>query len=174
MNVNLDREDLINLIKGCEPAMEIWDHLKIKGKFDYSDQDGRFTWKSEIFEATDEELYSIYLLCKESWNIKRERKPTTIEGLKNEMHGEHEIVGSSVYDMTIYYGLNFKPVCDICNKNNVEFRKDIYYIRNVETGDVISKIICSNCSKAAQWNPQTDKEVLQDINNRMKDIFNGE
>lgn len=66
MEVNLDKYDLICLIKGSTPNYNVMDKLSKYGYFNNSYGE----WKWHIFNLdnlTKQELYKIYNLCKESW-----------------------------------------------------------------------------------------------------------
>lgn len=64
MNLDLDKEDLVCLVRGSSPSYSVFDHqlLKKAGHF-YSDQYARTSW-NELHTLTEEELYELYILCK--------------------------------------------------------------------------------------------------------------
>ena len=69
MLVNLDRDDLISLAKGTMPNYSVMNHPKIK-KHGYmgGPHGDEWKWKWNAFEnCTDEEIWEIYQLCKNSW-----------------------------------------------------------------------------------------------------------
>lgn len=67
MNIDLTRDDLRNLVKGCSVNYSGFDHpLVIRAGHSYSDQYGRTTWGS-LNDLTDEELLELYKVCKDSW-----------------------------------------------------------------------------------------------------------
>lgn len=67
MTVELDREGLEILVKGSEPSFEEFDNpLVVKAGMRYSDQYGTIKWLS-LKNITDDELYQLYLICRNSW-----------------------------------------------------------------------------------------------------------
>lgn len=69
MTVNLDRQDIISLLKGTKPYYPVMDKIpKELGSYI-----GGFTndWEWNNFDKnvtyTDEQLYELYLMCKNSW-----------------------------------------------------------------------------------------------------------
>lgn len=72
MKIDLDRADLISLAKGNYPMdQEALDH-KLIDKNGKNDFESGWEWHFDCFEEeSDEQIYSIYLICKESkvrWN----------------------------------------------------------------------------------------------------------
>jgi hypothetical protein len=66
MNIQLDREGLKTLVKGSTPSYFAFDNpLVIKAGHDYRDQYGTTTWR-KLDNLTDEELYQLYLVCRNS------------------------------------------------------------------------------------------------------------
>ena len=70
MTVNLDRQDIISLLKGIKPYYSVMDKIpKELGSYI-----GGFAndWEWNDFDKnvsyTDEQLYELYLICKNSWN----------------------------------------------------------------------------------------------------------
>lgn len=68
MTVNLEKSDLINLMKGIKPHYDIFDHPLIKGNGCYI---GGFfdnwIWNSNLEYLSEEEIWQIYQLCISSW-----------------------------------------------------------------------------------------------------------
>lgn len=69
MKVDLDRKDIIALLKGTMPNYNVMDNIPE----DLGRYVGGFvdTWKWEYLipdKYTDEELFNFYLMCKHSWN----------------------------------------------------------------------------------------------------------
>ena len=69
MTVNLDRQDIISLLKGAKPYHSVMDKIpKELGSYI-----GGFTndWEWNDFDKnvqyTDEQLYELYLMCKNLW-----------------------------------------------------------------------------------------------------------
>jgi len=68
MIVDLDREDLKYLIKGCEPSYSVFNEpLLLKAGHRYYEQHDRTSWYY-LDDLTDQELYHLYKICKYSWN----------------------------------------------------------------------------------------------------------
>ena len=70
MKVELDRKDIIALLKGTEPYYPIMEKIpKDLGYFVGGFAD-KWYWNnfSEDCKYTDEYLYNLYLMCKNSWN----------------------------------------------------------------------------------------------------------
>ena len=67
MNIELDRKGLEILVKGSRPYYDEFNNpLIIKAGHEYSDQYARTSWGS-LSSLTDEELYQVYLICRNSW-----------------------------------------------------------------------------------------------------------
>ena len=65
MLVEMDKEMLSALIKGCDPAYEIMDHPLIKSKGYYSGgHNDRWNWNSSFGDCTEEQLWETYQLLK--------------------------------------------------------------------------------------------------------------
>ncbi len=68
MKIELDRKGLETLVKGSQPYYNEFENpLVIKAGHSYSDQYGRTTW-GNLSALTDEELYKLYEICKNSYN----------------------------------------------------------------------------------------------------------
>lgn len=66
MKIELDRKGLETLVKGSQPYYNEFDNPLIKkAGHDYSDQYGRTSWRN-LSALTDEELYKVYLICRNS------------------------------------------------------------------------------------------------------------
>lgn len=68
MELKLDRKDLETLVKGTSVYYSEFENELVKkaGHF-YSDQYGKTTW-DYLNRLTDEEIYKLYLICKNSYN----------------------------------------------------------------------------------------------------------
>ena len=68
MKIELDRKGLEILVAGSEPDYNEFDNpLVKKAGHDYSDQYGRTSWRN-LSALTDDELYEVYIICRNSWN----------------------------------------------------------------------------------------------------------
>ena len=68
MKIELDRKGLEILVAGSQPYYNEFDNpLVKKAGHDYSDQYGRTSWRN-LSALTDEELYEVYLICRNSWS----------------------------------------------------------------------------------------------------------
>lgn len=68
MEVNLDKKALISLVSGENPYYSIFENDLVKDCGWYSENRG-WTWYShELEKYTEEQLYELYLLCRNSWN----------------------------------------------------------------------------------------------------------
>lgn len=68
MKIELDRKALETLVKGSQPYYNEFENpLVKKAGHAYSDQYGRTSWGS-LENLTDEELYKLYEICKNSWS----------------------------------------------------------------------------------------------------------
>lgn len=66
MVVDLDRKDIINLLRGSSPSYEVWDSIpKVLGSFHGGMNDG-WDWNYISLDVpySDEYLYNLYLKCK--------------------------------------------------------------------------------------------------------------
>ncbi len=67
MRIELDRKGLETLVKGSQPYYnEFSNSLVKKAGHYYNDQYGRTSWDS-LNNLTDDELYQLYLICRNSW-----------------------------------------------------------------------------------------------------------
>nr|DAQ97733.1 MAG TPA: hypothetical protein [Caudoviricetes sp.] len=69
MLIDLEKQDLINLVKGIAPSFTAMNEPYIKGMGYYDDYRGSWKWYNTSLEQLDEnDLLLIYYLCKNSWN----------------------------------------------------------------------------------------------------------
>jgi hypothetical protein len=67
MKIELDRKGLETLVAGSELNYnEFKNPLVKKAGHDYCDQYGRTRWYS-LDKLTDDELYQLYIICRNSW-----------------------------------------------------------------------------------------------------------
>ena len=68
MKIELDRKGLEILVKGSQPFYSEFDNpLVKKAGHNYSDQYSRTSWQN-LSALTEEELYELYLICRNSWS----------------------------------------------------------------------------------------------------------
>ena len=68
MLVDLEKEDLINLVKGVSPYFTAMNEPYIKGMGNYDDYRSSWKWDKTALEQLDEsDLLLIYYICKNSW-----------------------------------------------------------------------------------------------------------
>jgi hypothetical protein len=68
MKIELDRKGLEILVNGSQLYYNEFENpLVKKAGHDYSDQYGRTSWGS-LNKLTDDELYQLYLICRNSWS----------------------------------------------------------------------------------------------------------
>lgn len=68
MKVELDKQDMISLVKGTSPNYKMMDNPVIKQAGRYiGGMSDRWEWKSEIQHLEEAILWEIYQLCKNSW-----------------------------------------------------------------------------------------------------------
>ncbi len=66
MKIELDREGLETLVKGCQPDYDVFlDPLVKKAGHRYSEHYGRTSWDN-LDSLTDGELYELYKICRNS------------------------------------------------------------------------------------------------------------
>lgn len=67
MTINLDRNGLNSLLRGQPPHFSLFNNELIKRCGRYSDQFG-WSWDmGELAKLTDEEIYDLFLMCRQSW-----------------------------------------------------------------------------------------------------------
>ena len=67
MKIELDRKGLEILVAGSQPYYNEFDNpLVKKAGHDYRDQYGITSWRN-LSALTDEELYKLYIICRNSW-----------------------------------------------------------------------------------------------------------
>lgn len=65
MIVNLDKKDLIALVKGSTPGYSTMSHPLVSKNGTYYDQYGRYEWdRYKLAEMTEEQLLDLYYICK--------------------------------------------------------------------------------------------------------------
>jgi hypothetical protein len=68
MKIELDKSALITLVNGIEPYYSLFDNQIVSSCGSFSGSQGTWSWnKSNLKELSEEELYTLYLLCKDSW-----------------------------------------------------------------------------------------------------------
>lgn len=67
MIIDLDKEALISLVRGDSPNHSLFDNNLISYLGSYDDCLGWVWFDNELKKLTEGELYSIYLLCRNSW-----------------------------------------------------------------------------------------------------------
>lgn len=75
MKVELDKKDLKSLVTGIEPYYSLFEHPLVKRCGSYC---GGFvekwSWKDyELDKLTEDELYCLYSICKESWKDSKDK-----------------------------------------------------------------------------------------------------
>ena len=82
MIVDLDRKDIISLLTGIKPNHSVMD--KIPEEFGYYVggfvNDWQWNYISENVSYSDEQLYDLYLMCKNSWKWKENDIPKAKKG----------------------------------------------------------------------------------------------
>ena len=69
LKLDLDKKDLISLVKGTDPNLSVMGHPKISCCGNYRVKYSSWEWNCRAFEKyTDEEIYEIYKICKNSWS----------------------------------------------------------------------------------------------------------
>ena len=64
MKIEVDKKDLISLVKGSVPSFNDFEHpLVVKGGHSYCDQYGRTSWDS-LDSLSENELYDLYIVLK--------------------------------------------------------------------------------------------------------------
>ena len=68
MKVDLSKQDLIYLVKGVSPFYSMFDNPLIARTGSFNGSLGKWNWNySELNLLSEEELYNLYLTCKNSW-----------------------------------------------------------------------------------------------------------
>lgn len=68
MNITVDKEDLISMIRGILPHYEIHKELKSYGYWSGSKMLGEWRWnEGELIHLSEDKLFDIYNRCKDSW-----------------------------------------------------------------------------------------------------------
>ena len=63
--IDLDKEDLIALVKGFDPTYEQMEHPLCKKNGTFSGSYGRWDWNYDAFkDSSEQELYNFYLYLK--------------------------------------------------------------------------------------------------------------
>ena len=65
MKAELDKSDLVTLIKGIEPSYKIWGHFLITHAGDIKGQGDTWVWNVRVlYNRSEEQLWETYQLCK--------------------------------------------------------------------------------------------------------------
>lgn len=64
MTINLDKKDLVSLVKGTDPDYNVMDNMSVKPYGRYNGSYGTWTWEDSLHSLSEEKLYSIYVICK--------------------------------------------------------------------------------------------------------------
>jgi hypothetical protein len=73
MKVELDRIGLEALVKGSQPYYYEFENVLVKkAGHDYRDQYGTTKWR-DLNCLTDEELYELYEICRNSWSLSKNK-----------------------------------------------------------------------------------------------------
>lgn len=69
MQVDLDKKDLIALVKGKEPNYDVFDHPLVKQCGEYrGGMTDSWHWNKYVLEEISEaQLWELYQVCKNSW-----------------------------------------------------------------------------------------------------------
>jgi len=67
MLIELDKEDLVALVKGSSPNSSIMSHPIIKEHGTFNGSQDRWDWDYKLSNLTEEQLLTIYSMCKQSW-----------------------------------------------------------------------------------------------------------
>ena len=63
--MDVDREDLVNMIKGSQPSFAAMETPPINNLVNYSDQYGRYYWDDiKLEKLSIESLKTVYFICK--------------------------------------------------------------------------------------------------------------
>ena len=68
MKLELDKEDLMALVKGTSPYYNVFENPLVKkcGSWTGGHVD-KWSWGSGLDSLSDEDLYKLYNICKDSW-----------------------------------------------------------------------------------------------------------
>jgi hypothetical protein len=69
MTIQVDREDLETLVKGVVPYYTVYEHPLLKKAGYYCRYSMGVPEWVELENLTDEELYALYTICKNSWSL---------------------------------------------------------------------------------------------------------
>ena len=68
MVINLTQEDLINLVNGLDPNYSVFENNEVSPHGSYDGSQDKWKWhKTSLSNLDEEELLSLYRLCKDSW-----------------------------------------------------------------------------------------------------------
>lgn len=68
MQLDLDKQDLISLAKGTVPNYLVMSNPIIKKQGSFNSSQGDWNWNYIAFEeCSEEEILSVYQVCKDSW-----------------------------------------------------------------------------------------------------------
>jgi hypothetical protein len=68
MEVNLNKDELADLVSGTEPNYHLFENPIIKKCGSFNGSYGTWSWNRwELLKLTEEQLFALYKLCKNSW-----------------------------------------------------------------------------------------------------------
>jgi len=72
MLLEIDKEALISLVIGQQPYYSVFEHSMVKkcGHYKGGNHDEWVWHDCSLEELSEQELYDLYILCRESWNKK--------------------------------------------------------------------------------------------------------
>jgi hypothetical protein len=66
MALDLDKHDLISLVKGQEPSFDAMSYSLVSKNGSYSGSYGTWTWSYSLKDLDEETLLEIYKICKDN------------------------------------------------------------------------------------------------------------
>ena len=68
MKIEVKAQDLVNMVKGTSPNYHLFDEELVKRCGTFNGSYGTWSWNSyELEKLTEEQLYGLYLLCRDSF-----------------------------------------------------------------------------------------------------------
>lgn len=79
MIVDLDKNMLCSLIRGCDPSYEVMDHPLVKSKGSFAASYGRWDWNFSISDYSEENLWETYQVLSNPVEVKKSHKVLVLE-----------------------------------------------------------------------------------------------
>ncbi len=79
MIVDLDKNMLFSLVRGCDPSYEVMDHPLVKSKGSFAASYSRWDWNFSVSDCSEENLWETYQVLSKPLKVKKSHKVLVLE-----------------------------------------------------------------------------------------------